>query len=222
MICDLADLALGMYENMFVSEIATILNRGGLAVIPTDTLFGIVARAEDRKAVRRLYHLRRAVGRKKPFVILIASATALRDFGIALTAAQKRFLAKVWPGKVTVVFRCPQSRFAYLHLGTRALAFRVPHPRALRKLLRAVGPLVAPSANREGEKPAETILEARRYFGERVDFYLSAGRRLHGTPSTIVSLYEKTPRILRKGAGWTSSLAFATLIAKGGSFYEGE
>ena len=185
---------------MFSPRLVSVLKHGGICVIPTDTLYGVVARAKDKKAVRRLYCLRRGMQRKKPFVILIARAAELKDFGIVPTAVQKKFIAKVWPGKVSVIFRCPRSRFAYLHLGARTLAFRVPRSRSLRALLRAVGPLVAPSANRKGKKPAETIHEARRYFGASVDFYLGAGKRLRGAPSTIVSFCAKEPRILREGA----------------------
>lgn len=176
-----------------------ILNDGGIAVIPTDTLYGIVARAQDRCAVRRLYRLRRGAARK-PFIILIASMSALREFGIAPTVAEKRFLQTVWPGKLSVIFSCSSPRFAYLRRGAQTLAFRVPRPRTLRNFLRAVGPLVAPSANPEGRKPAETISEARRYFGNRVDFYHGAGRRISGKPSTIISFVGKTAQIIRQGA----------------------
>jgi len=196
------------YFAMPTSSLVSVLQRGGIAVIPTDTLYGIVARAEDKRAVRRLYRMRRETKRKKPFVILIARAAALKNFGIVPTAVQKKFLAKVWPGKVSVIFRCSGSRFAYLHLDVKTLAFRVPRSRPLRTLLRAAGPLVAPSANCEGEKPAETIPTARQYFGESVDFYMDAGKRLRAAPSMIVSLCEKTPRILRKGAGWRHVRSF--------------
>lgn len=179
--------------------LAYVLKRGGLAVIPTDTLYGIVACALDKTAVQRLYRLRRRTARK-PFVVLISSTKEFAAFDITPSAAVLRFLKTVWPGKVSVVFRCSGKRLAYLHRGARSLAFRVPRPRTLRDFLRAVGPLVAPSANPEGRKPAETISEARRYFGNRVDFYQGAGRRLSGEPSTIISLVGKTAQIIRQGA----------------------
>lgn len=182
---------------MSISQLASLLRQGLIGVLPTDTIYGVVAAAANPEAVLRLYRLRRKTPRK-PFVILIGRTGDLKKFGVAVTAYQKHFLKKVWPGKVSVVLPCSSSsRFAYLHCGRRTLAFRMPRPRKLRALLRAAGPLAAPSANPEGEKPAETISQARRYFGSRVDFYVSAGKRMIGAPSTIVSLTNREPRIVR-------------------------
>jgi L-threonylcarbamoyladenylate synthase len=72
----------------------------------------------------------------------------------------------------------------------------MPRKATLRNFLKRTGPLVAPSANPEGEKPAETIAEAETYFGSRVDFYLSGGRK-KGNPSTLISLATKKPTLLR-------------------------
>lgn len=179
-------------------SLVAVLREGGLAVIPTDTMYGIVARARDRDAVARLYRLRRVTPRK-PFIILIDSISRLREFGIILNAEQKAFLNRVWPGKVSVVLPCAQEAFAYLHRGTKTLAFRLPKNKTLVALLRKTGPLVAPSANPEGEKPAKTIAEAKRYFGDTVDVYAPASLR-RGKPSTLVSLLSLVPKVLRRGS----------------------
>lgn len=183
---------------LFPPRLVSILKRGGIAVIPTDTLYGIVARAENPTTVKRLYALRRKTS-GKPFIILLPNARALRRFGIFPSAAQKKILGALWPGEVSVILSCSSPRFTYLRRGAQTLAFRVPRPRTLQNFLRAVGPLVAPSANPEGRKPAETVSEARRYFGNRVDFYQTAGRRLSGEPSTIISLVGKTAQLIRQG-----------------------
>ena len=95
---------------MNFSSASTILKRGGLAVIPTDTIYGIVARALDRKAVKRLFALRRKTS-LKPFVILIDNISRLKKFGVTLDAKQKKFLNGVWPGKVSVIFPCAKKNF---------------------------------------------------------------------------------------------------------------
>jgi L-threonylcarbamoyladenylate synthase len=69
------------------------------------------------------------------------------------------------------------------------IAFRVPGPKKLRDLLLATGPLIAPSANPEGLPPVKKIAEAKKYFGEAVDFYAS-GKTLSGKPSRIIRLHE--------------------------------
>ncbi|KKW20595.1 MAG: Sua5/YciO/YrdC/YwlC family protein [Parcubacteria group bacterium GW2011_GWF2_50_9] len=191
---------------MLLSKVIPILKSGGIAVIPTDTIYGIVARALDRKAAERLFALRRKTLRK-PFVILIDRVPRLKDFGIALDAGQRRFLTHAWPGKVSIVFPCNGNKFSYLHRGTNALAFRLPNKKDLRALLKKTGPLVAPSANPEGEKPAETAAQAKRYFGARVDIYVDVGR-LRRKPSTVISLVGLSPKVLREGAVWFPTYVF--------------
>ena len=181
------------------SGVIAVLKTGGIAVIPTDTVYGVVASARNRKAVKRLYRLRRKQPHK-PFIVLISSILELQEFGITLTPVQTVFLKKIWPGKVSVILKVPHARFPYLHLGTKTLAFRLPRSRPLLRILRETGPLVAPSANPEGKKPAQTIKEARRYFGQKVATYVSANRRLQGKPSTLASLTGAKPKILREGS----------------------
>src|SRR3989338_7413332 len=77
--------------------------------------------------------------------------------------------------------------FDDLHRGLGTIAFRLPDKEELRKLLREAGPIVAPSANIEGQPPAQTIEQAQKYFGTAVDFYIDGGE-IDGKPSTILDL----------------------------------
>jgi len=85
-------------------------------------------------------------------IILIASQNDLNKFEIELADWQKKILQKVWPGKVSLVLPCPSLKFSYLHRGQKTLAFRLPKDKKLIQLLKITGPLVAPSANKEGSK----------------------------------------------------------------------
>lgn len=178
--------------------LASLLLSGGIAVIPTDTLLGVVVRALDRSAVARLYRLRRKTSHK-PFIILILDTQALKAFGVRPSKREERFLRAVWPGKVSVIFPVPSRRLAYLHRGTKTLAFRVPKSEHLRKLLKKTGPLLAPSANPEGLPPAKKIAEAKKYFGNKVDTYAGGSTRSQ-RPSTLISFVSGRLRIMRKGA----------------------
>ncbi len=173
----------------------------GIGILPTDTLYGVVGSAFSKKAVERIYKVRRR-NPKKPCIILISSISDLQKFGIsdAFIHTNGLMLKKVWPGKVSIIFPLPkevQKKFEYLHRATKALAFRLPKKKSLITLLKKTGPLVAPSANPEGKKPAETIAEAKKYFGNKVDFYISGGKKT-GKPSKLVSLVSGEPIILRK------------------------
>lgn len=178
---------------------AEILKNDGIIVIPTDTLYGVIGSATSKKAVKKIYDLK---GRRetKPFIVLINSYEQLKNFGIKVEKSQAKILEKFWPGKVSVILPCKIKKWEYVHRGLESIAFRMIGKRNknLFELISIVGPLVAPSANKEGDNPAETILEAERYFGDKIQFYINGGKR-HLKPSTLVMLLNDKIEILRQG-----------------------
>lgn len=184
---------------MKAQQIIDLLKKGKIGVMPTDTIYGIVGSALNPQTVGEIYKIRKRDS-TKPLIVLISSLDDLKKFDIVLTPQQKDYLKKIWPNPVSVILLCPKDKFVYLHRGKKSLAFRLPKNEGLLQILKEVGPLVAPSANLEKEKPAETIEQAKKYFGEKMAFYLDGGR-IQSKPSTIVQLYEDGKRIiLRKGS----------------------
>ncbi len=168
-----------------------------IGVIPTDTIYGIVCQALDAEMVERIYKIK---GRQpeKPFIILISKIQDLELFGIFLTDEQIKILESLWPNKISIVLACQNDKYNYLHRGTNSLAFRLPKDDQLRRFLDKTGPLVAPSANPEGSKPAKTIAEARKYFGDKIDFYVNGGQ-IDSIPSALIKLEHNNFQILREG-----------------------
>ncbi len=177
-----------MKENIWNDgNIIRVLKENGVVVMPTDTLYGIVGRAEDREVVARIYKLRKRA-LEKPCIILIGDIKQLEIFCINISEEQNKIIKNYWPGPVSIVLDCSQEKFSYLHRGTKTLAFRLPAPDNLKNLLLKVGPLVAPSANIEGLLPAKDITQAKDYFGSLVDLYVDNGT-LEAKPSKIIRLY---------------------------------
>ncbi|WP_029521376.1 L-threonylcarbamoyladenylate synthase [Persephonella sp. IF05-L8] len=180
------------------SEAVKIIKSGGVVVAPTDTLYGILANALDEKAVNKVYKIK---GRnlKKPFIILIPSVDYLALFGIKPSLKEKKLLESKG---ITVVIDLPEDildKFEYLHRGQKSLAFRIPDNEELLNFLKKLKlPVIAPSANPEGEKPASDIQEAIRYFGNKVDIYMDKGKQ-EGKPSTIIKV-KNGLEILREGS----------------------
>lgn len=162
-----------------------MLKQGKIGVMPTDTLYGLLASAFDERAVNRVYELKGRLADKK-CIILISSIDDLKSFNVVLTGEQQTILNRLWPGQVSVVLPC-------------GLAFRLPDDPQLISFLKESGPCIAPSANPEGLPPAETIEEARKYFGDKVDFYIDGGKR-SGLASTLINLDEGgNITVLRQG-----------------------
>lgn len=185
-------------SSSFSFKLITILKKGGIGVLPTDTIYGLVGQALLKKTVEKIYKLRKR-NPKKSFIILISSIKDLNLFKIKINKKTEEILKKIWPGKVSVILKSPSKKFFYLHRGAKTLAFRLPKKSNLLKLLKKTGPLVAPSANLEGLKPAETIKEAKKYFGDKVDFYINEGRT-KSLPSTLIAIKKGKIIIKREGA----------------------
>lgn len=170
-----------------------ILRGGGIAVIPTDTLYGLVASVFSKKAIEKIYKIKER-DKSKPLIVLVSSLKDLEIFGI------KGNFLKIFIPKVSILLSCKNSKFKYIHRGTEEIAFRLISKRNknLHNLIEKVGPIVAPSANRESEKPAETIRESKGYFGDSVDYYIDTGKRI-GEPSTLIRFKNGGIEILRQG-----------------------
>ncbi len=186
-----------IFKDFNSKEIAEILDSGGVGVIPTDTIYGVVAKALDGKAVEKIYEIKDR-NSKKPLIVLIGSFFDLEKFKVSLSAEKLEFLQKHWPGKVSVILPVERDKFEYLHRGANSIAFRFSNDSELVGLIQETGPLVAPSANPEGQKPAKDIDEAIDYFGENADFYVDGGI-LESEPSTLVDFTGASHIVLRKG-----------------------
>lgn len=169
---------------------------GQIGVIPTDTVYGLVAVATDRLAVERLYRLKNR--QLKPGTIIAADIDQLVNLGL-----KKRYLMAVsqfWPGAVSVVIPTSDDKLTYLHQGLMSLAVRIPADESLRQLMIKTGPLLSSSANLPGQLPAQTIKKAKEYFGEQVDFYIDGGDLSNRSASTLIRMVDDVIEILRLGS----------------------
>lgn len=176
----------------------SILLKGGIGIIPTDTLYGVVGSARIPETVERIYQLKRR-NPAKPFIVLIANLEDIEEFGIVLSKELRQILRAYWSPErnpTSIALPTIDDQFDYLHRGTTMIAFRLPQNDELRDFLDKVGPLVAPSANMEGMPPARTIAEARRYFGSDVDFYIDGGE-LNNKASTLIAVDGGSTRFIR-------------------------
>lgn len=156
-----------------------------IAVIPTDTIYGVVTSAWNKENVEQIYALKQRTPHK-PCIILIANAEEMHTFGVADENIEK---VSRYPAGRPTSFIVPISRtdLGYLDRGTGTLAFRIPKDRRLQAILAQSGPLIAPSANTEGNPPATTLAEARAYFGDAVSYYMDGGTII-GTPSVLIEV----------------------------------
>jgi L-threonylcarbamoyladenylate synthase len=168
---------------------------GCVGVIATDTVYGLAARAADPQAVSRLYQLKKR--EQKPGTLIAASIEQLEQLG--LKRRYLRAVSQFWPAAVSVIIPCGPEQ-TYLHQGKSSLAVRIPDVPELRRLLEETGPLLTSSANQPGEPTAVTIDQAKKYFGDQVDFYSDGGDLSGHQPSTIIRIIDDEIEVIRLGA----------------------
>ena len=166
---------------------AEVLNRGGVAVIPTDTVYGLAARPDFEAAVDRLYTIK---GReqKKPIALLASDVEAIARFGCPVEGKAKELAAKYWPGALTLV------------IGDEG--FRIPDHAETRELIAACGGVLrVTSANLSGRCPATDAPQALADVGLSADYVVDDGVSPGGVPSTVVRVREDgSIEVLREGA----------------------
>ncbi|MFV0458772.1 MAG: L-threonylcarbamoyladenylate synthase [Actinomycetales bacterium] len=178
---------------------ATAIGRGGLVVMPTDTVYGVAADAFNPGAVNALLTAK-GRDRSMPPPVLIAGKDVLAALAAhpsdEITALAEAF----WPGGLTIICWAQPSLAWDLGDTGGTVAIRVPdHPVAL-ALLRTCGPLAVSSANLSGRPAAGTAAQAEQQLGDGVQVYLESGRLAGSMPSTIVDATGDVPVVVRAGA----------------------
>jgi L-threonylcarbamoyladenylate synthase len=175
------------------------LQGGGVAVVPTDTVYGLAARPVDADAVDAVYRIKaRPEGMHLP--VLAASVAQVRALGVAFTPGAEALARRWWPGPLTLAFGfAPQlDRPAWL-AGRTEVAVRIPDHDFLRGLLERTGVLVVTSANLHGDPTPRTARDVARRLGSTVDLVVDGGE-LQDIPSTLVNVSGLEPSVEREGA----------------------
>ena len=182
-----------------LDEAVHALERGGLVVLPTDTVYGIGADAFAPAAVQALLDAK-GRGRQMPPPVLMPDVRTLDGLARDVPDAARALAAAFWPGALTIIVRAQPSLAWDLGETRGTVALRVPdHPLAL-ALLRRTGPLAVSSANRTGMPSAVTAQDAADQLGAAVPVVLDAGPTPGPVPSTIVDATGDRLRVVRLGA----------------------
>jgi L-threonylcarbamoyladenylate synthase len=187
-----------------VSAAAAILRAGGLVGMPTETVYGLAAKADDPAAIARVF-----AAKARPFldpliVHVLALDPALVDlsaFGAQGRAALDRLIARGWPGPLTLVLPRTAAVPDLAASGLPTVAVRSPAHPVARALIAEAGPVVAPSANRFGRISPTTAAHVVAELGDRVDLVLDGGPCAVGVESTIVEVRPDGAVILLRPGG---------------------
>lgn len=175
-------------KRLLDAAVIEALRADKLVVAPTDTIYGLLARADSPRAVNELYRVRQR-DRTKSCIILLSSADNIPE----LATKQRYIYDQLYCERpTTIAARVSPDVMPHLVRTNATLAFRVVPPETgLSELIRRVGPLLAPSANLAGQPPATTVNEAIAYFGDQVAVYVNGGEIKGAMPSRIITFTDE-------------------------------
>lgn len=182
-----------------IATIADVLNQGGIVVLRTDTIYGIVTRADNRKNCDTIFAMKQRDA-DKSCIILLGDENQMWD-AVSRDAyrAAKTLLDDTYPTSVIVPIGQNTPHWLVHHDQQQDdVAFRIPSTQPwLIELLERTGPLIAPSANLQGLPPAGNTQEAYEYFGDAVDLYVDGGTVGPSEPSHLYRVHDGQAERLR-------------------------
>ncbi len=183
-----------------LQEAASVLAQGGIVVLPTDTVYGVVADVFNEAAVQKLYE---AKGRPKenPIPVFVASRAQLPKVARHVPKSAEQLIEVFWPGPLTLIFDARPEVPLIVTAARGSVGVRIPASEVVLGVLNILGrPLACTSANPSGGAEPTDDQELHEQFLSHVDLVLGAGATRIGVPSTVVDLTGTAPRLVRAGA----------------------
>lgn len=186
-------------DPVIMEQAGEVIQRGGLVIFPTDTVYGLGCLASNSEATERIFRVK-GRPRRQPLILLIADSSHLIRLGESVPDTARRAAARFWPGPLTIVVKRSRQVPAGVVAGGETVGIRLPnHPVALALISRAGSHLASTSANRSGGKNPISAEDALRQIGDQVDLILDAGPAPLAIPSTVVDFTKHPPQIIREG-----------------------
>lgn len=172
---------------------------GDVVAIPTETVYGLAANALDKRAVSKIFEIK---GRPNdnPLIVHISEISMMEKFAVEIPDLAYKLARKFWPGPFTMILKKSDIVPDITTGGLDSVALRVPaHPMTL-KIIRSTNlGLAAPSANISGKPSPTTVAHCQKDLGAKIDIILDGGSCDFGIESTVVSLLQEKPVLLRPG-----------------------
>ncbi len=183
-------------EKGILKKVAQLIASGSVVIFPTDTVYGLLAAATNKRAVQKVFRIKKRPLRK-PLSLFVRNIAAAKQLAV-MNAKQEPYIKRHWPGSTTVVLERKNIKKPLYGVSQRTIALRQPDHTPLLSLLKKLPfPLTATSANVSDIPPVKTIEEAMRQFSRlRPDAAVDAGT-LNGKPSTVIDLTKTPFRIVR-------------------------
>lgn len=189
--------------NETIETIVKAIKESKVLILPTDTVYGLVADAKNEKAVKKIFRIKRRLS-QKPLPIFVKSLKMTKEIAF-VDKKQEKFLKKIWPGKVTAILKAKPKAEKLFKFGIvnseKKIGLRIPKYKLINLLLKKLNfPLTGTSANISGLSPSRKIKEVISRFENKKyqpDLVIDAGNLPKSKPSLVLDLTVFPPKILR-------------------------
>lgn len=182
---------------MDIDLLTNILKDGKLAIIPTDTIYGLIADATKEDAIKKVYEAKKRE-KKKPLIILVSSISMLKEYVSEISILENSLIQEFWPGPLTIIFK-KKNLSDTLTGGRKEIAVRLPNNHDLLKLIEKLNhPIIATSANLSGEKAITNISLLKSEIREKVSYIYDVGT-MNEVASTLIKVENNKIIFIREG-----------------------
>lgn len=183
---------------MDIDKLEKVLRNGGLAIIPTDTVYGIIADATNENAIRKVFDIKKRTY-DKPLIIMVSNLEMLTKYVDKISDLEKKIIEKYWPGRLTILFKKSKLVNGLINNNGDYVGIRLPDNKEIVKLIDKLGvPLVSTSANISDNGTATSIDMMGEELLNKID-YIYDGGEIIALPSTIIKADKGNIEYLREG-----------------------
>ncbi len=183
---------------MDINSLVNILNNGGTAIIPTDTVYGLVGDATNEKVIKKVFLIKQREN-TKPLLILISNFDMLKKYVKNISPLELEIINKFWPGPLTIIFQNKKNLSDILTANKNEIAIRMPDDERLLDLINKLDkPIIATSANIAHKKTITSIDLLEDNIKNNVNYIYDSGF-LEDNPSTIIKVIDNKVIIVRDG-----------------------
>ncbi len=184
-------------KQAIVKQAVSLLKQGKVIIFPTETVYGIGADALNKKAVKRIFSLKKRPG-SQPLQILIGNIKDIKKTATKISPKVLGLMKKNWPGPMTIIVKKKKYIPDIVTSGLKTVGLRMPDHQLTLEIIRALGrPIAASSANISGKRPPKTAKEAARHFKSGVALVIDGGRCRIGKASKVMDATTANIRVLR-------------------------
>lgn len=192
-------VSLDVPEKSVIASAADVIRNGGLIVYPTETLYGIGVDARNAFAVRKVIAAKRRQ-EAKPILVLADSIEMVKTLTDEIPEKAFVLMKRFWPGPLTIVFKAAANIPEEITQRSGTIGIRIPDNQFCIELIKACAcPLTSTSANVSGEPVHRMLTDIRQALGSGIDLYINAGTLPESKPSTVISIVDDPPKLIREG-----------------------